>query len=218
MGAVMRNPFASLLLVCASFLVAAASWAECEGIASAPPADTPPGVRVVQYSSTPVKAGLQIVAQENCFLILNGSNDVQQVTSDLFLSQQGGIPGPWFIDPSQNRVIDLADGASASCSIPSPGRVRVAPQTGFLLAGTVSDACCFTWFSTNGTCEGLPLAGNQVEVQASVGASVFGDVLTLDIPGIPSGGSTCGLLGIEALLVLPFCARRRRARASGGRS
>jgi len=215
----MNKLLPSLLMLCLGLLLPTVGRAACEGIASAPPADAPPGVRVVQYSSAPIQAGQQIVAQRNCFLLVNASNDVQQVRADVFLSLQGNVPGPWFVDPSQISSVDLADGVPASCSIPSPGVVRLSPAAGFLLAGTASDPCCFEWSSTNGTCEGLPLAGSQVGVQTAVGNQTFNETLQMEPPSIPSGGVTCGLIGLEALLVLPLCrGRRMRRAAAGGRS
>ncbi|MDJ0786294.1 MAG: hypothetical protein QNK05_05765 [Myxococcota bacterium] len=187
---------------------------ECQGVVSVPPAETPPGVRMVQYSSSPIVAGQEIVAQRNCYLLVNAGGDVLQTSAQVFLSEEGGFPGPWFLDPGPISTIDLADGAPASCTVPGTNIARIAPASGFLAAGSATDACCFEWFSINGTCTGLPAAGNVAVVQTQVGASSFPDTLVGAPPGIPSGGVTCGLIGLEALLVLPFLRRRARGRRS----
>ncbi len=204
----------------APLTLAAPAFAQCTGEVAGPPV-TEQGLKVLHWTSR-AAAGAPWT-QTNCFLLANVGATQMTLSADLHIEEgtNPGRPGPWAMATFATQD-DLPSGQAVSCTVlpPSPGRnfpdtIRIAPASGTLASGRFTDACCVAWQATGqGQCTDLPLAGDVGHVDATVG----GTGLDLDMVfqnSTPAGGSTCGLLGLEIIVLLPFAWWRRRRLARG---
>lgn len=174
------------------------------------------GVEIHPWSSVNISSTTP-ATQESCvFLEVVGSTPgVLSVTHELQKAGAGAV-GPWNLVSSSS--INLSGGVPVTCSI--VGSVAVtAPTGGTPPVGSITDVCCFVWEAEPpGTCAELPADGDLVH--HTLNAALQGDMPLFSY--VPVGGTTCGLVGIEPLLLVlvlrRFDFRSRGGRSRGGRS
>ncbi len=143
--------------------------------------------------------------QENCVFLENvGGAVVSPLFVDHRLEEPGtGVIGPWPL--ASFSSINISGGVSVTCST-AGGVARTAPSSGSLAAGAITDICCFVWEAeAPGTCAELPDAGDLARHTSNAGAEAEMPILSY----IPVGGTTCGLVGLEILVLAPILRRWR---------
>jgi hypothetical protein len=164
------------------------------------------GVKVRPYSSTNISATTP-ATQRNCVFLEAVGTTPASLHVDHQLEEPGtGVPGPWPLVSSSS--INISGGVSVTCGAPTANVARTAPASGSLAIGEVTDICCFVWEAESpGSCSELPAAGDLVRHTTNSGVEAEMPLLAY----IPAGGTTCGLVGLEFLIVAVWLRRRRRS-------
>ncbi len=167
------------------------------------------GVKIRPWSSANISSTTP-ATQESCVFL----EAVGPTSSPLYVDHNlevAGAVGPWNL--VSHSSINISGGVSVTCS--TTGNVaRTAPTSGSLPMGSVTDICCFVWEAEPpGTCAELPADGDLVHHTLSSGGEADMPLFSY----VPVGGTTCGLVGIEPLLLV-LVLRRFHCRSRGGRS
>ena len=195
-----------LLVLGLSPLLAPSAWAACpQGNVGALPVTV--GQVKVRIRSSENISTTTPATQKNCIFLENVSAaGVSPIYVDSQLEEAGvGTAGPWQLVSSSS--INISGGVPVTCST-SFDVARTEPTFG-LAAGEVSDICCFTWEAEPpGGCSELPGPGDIARHTAVPGGGAEMQILSY----VPTGGTTCGLVGLE-VLPLALLARRLRRRS-----
>ncbi len=196
-----------LVMLALALAPAASNAATCDGLVVVPPVIHSDDVGLLVTESSAVDLGDEW-EQTHCFVLDNTGGTSRTIEADFYLDEvdQQGAPGPWEIRDVDER--SYGSGASVTCSLPQPDEARMVPDASLGPAEHTNE-CCFTWYlPTQAICLELPAPGDGLVATLDVDAVIE----TVRVPLEPVlGGSSCGLLGIEALLAVAV-ARRMRGR------
>jgi hypothetical protein len=202
----------SLRHILAWGLLAVAPWVALPVAAACPQGDLGAlpvvihGIKVRPYSSTNIST-TSPATQESCVFLEGVGTTPASPHVDHQLEEPGtGVPGPWPLVSSFS--INISGGVPVTCGTPAAQIARTAPALGSLPIGSVTDICCFVWEAEPpGSCSELPAVGDLVRHTTNSGVSAEMPFLNY----IPAGGTTCGLVGLELLIVALWVRRWRRS-------